>query len=180
MEDLNPFLYLAKLFKFHHLKNKQMEQATPSAFDKSFTKFASHVTKATGSPVLVMLAFLLIIVWAALGPIFHFSETWQLVINTSTTIITFIMVFIIQHSQNKDTTAMQIKLNELLAANKMASNRVINIEELSDPELMVLKKFYKKISDLAGENKDLFTSHSIDEAEENHEEKANREKDEET
>ncbi len=148
-----------------------MEKTTPKPFDKWFSNVATKVTKATGSPIVVVLAFLSVIIWGALGPVFHYSDDWQLIINTSTTIITFLMVFIIQHSQNKDVTAMQIKLNELLAANKNASNRVVNIEDLSEPELMLLKSFYKKLSDLAEEEKELFTTHSVHEARENHEEK---------
>lgn len=141
-----------------------MGNITPKPFDKWFGNVATKVTKATGSPIVVVLAFLSVIIWASTGPIFHYSEKWQLIINTSTTIITFLMVFIIQHSQNKDTTAMQIKLNELLAANKNASNRVVNIEDLSESELMMLKSFYKKLSDAAEEEKELFTTHSVDEA----------------
>lgn len=152
-----------------------MEKNTPRPFDRWFSKVATKVTKATGSPIVVVLAFLAVILWGATGPVFNYSENWQLVINTSTTIITFLMVFIIQHSQNKDTTAMQLKLNELLAANKNASNRVVNIEDLSEPELMLLKSFYKKLSDLAEEEKELFTTHSIDEATLNQQEKTSAE-----
>jgi low affinity Fe/Cu permease len=119
----------------------------------------------------VLLACLIVIIWAGSGPVFHYSENWQLVINTGTTIITFIMVFIIQHAQNKDTTAIQIKLNELIAANKLASNRVVNSEDLSEKELDTLKTFYKKISDLAEDDEEIFTTHSVDEAKENQEDK---------
>lgn len=151
-----------------------MEQNSPSTFAKSFGVLATKITRSTGHPFVVIIAFILVVVWAALGPLFHFSQGWQMVINTGTTIITFLMVFIIQHSQNKDTTAIQIKLNELLAANKNASNRVVNVEDLSEPELMVLKDFYKKLSDLAEEKKDLFTTHSVDEAHQNDEEKSEK------
>ena len=144
-----------------------MENFTPKPFDKWFGNVATKVTKATGNPIVVVLAFLVVIVWGATGPVFHYSENWQLIINTGTTIITFLMVFIIQHSQNKDTTAMQIKLNELLAANNNTSNRVVNIEDLSEPELMLLKSFYKKLSEAAQEEKELFTTHSVDEANQN-------------
>src|SRR6478752_10888903 len=92
---------------------------------KFFDKFSSKVTKVTGKPIAFILACVIIIVWAITGPVFHFSDTWQLVINTGTTIITFLMVFVIQHSQNKDTVAIQLKLNELIAANRDASNRLI-------------------------------------------------------
>jgi low affinity Fe/Cu permease len=108
---------------------------------------------------------LIIIIWGLTGPIFGFSDTWQLVINTGTTIITFLMVFIIQQTQNKETTAIQLKLNELIAANEKASNHLIDIEHLTEEEMHVLKEFYKRISILADEQNDLFSSHSLDEAE---------------
>jgi len=136
-----------------------------SSFAKKFEKISGKITRASGSPVAVLAALFVIIIWALLGPVFGYSDTWQLVINTSTTIITFIMVFVIQHSQNKDTTAIQLKLNELIAANEKASNRLVNIEDLTEEELMVLKKFYKKLSDLSEKENDLFSSHSVDEAE---------------
>src|SRR5437016_4760131 len=101
-----------------------------SKFVQFFELFANKVTKTTGKPFSFIIATLVIIAWAATGPIFHYSDTWQLVINTSTTIITFLMVFVIQHSQNKDTTAVQLKLNELIACNPLASNRLIVVEEL--------------------------------------------------
>src|SRR6187402_2107157 len=114
-----------------------------------FDKFSKLITRFTGSPVAFISAFLVIIVWAILGPVFQFSDTWQLVINTGTTIITFLMVFVIQQSQNKDTMAIQLKLNELLAATRNASNRLINLEELTDDEIQNVKKFYIELSKLA-------------------------------
>ena len=138
---------------------------------EQFRKFSHKVAEATGTPLAFGLALILIILWAFTGPTYHYSENWQLVINTSTTIITFIMVFIIQHSQNKDTTAIQLKLNELIAANKLASNRLVNSEELTEKELDTLKLFYKKLSNAAEEGKDLFTTHSVDEARGNQQEK---------
>jgi low affinity Fe/Cu permease len=110
------------------------------------------------------MAFTLVVIWAVTGPLFDFSDTWQLVINTGTTIITFLMVFIIQQSQNKDTLALQLKLNELIACQEVASNRLIDIEDLTEDELMVLKKFYVKLSELAEQENDLHSSHSLDEA----------------
>jgi low affinity Fe/Cu permease len=132
-----------------------------------YNKFSSKVTRATGRPMALIIAFLVIIIWALSGPIFKYSDTWQLVINTGTTIITFLMVFIIQQSQNKDTTALQLKLNELIASNEKASNRLIDIEDLTEEELLVLKKFYIKLADLAEKESDVFSSHSLDEAERN-------------
>jgi len=129
-----------------------------------FNTFSTTVTKATGTPAAFLIAMFAIIMWGASGPVFHFSDTWQLVINTATTIVTFLMVFIIQQSQNKDTMALHIKLNELIAANKNASNRVVNIEDLTEEELRVLKKFYIRVSDLAEKEQELYTTHSIDKA----------------
>jgi len=136
-----------------------------------FDAFSTKVTKLTGSPGAFILACVAIIIWVITGPVFHYSDTWQLVINTGTTIITFLMVFIIQQSQNKDTLALQIKLNELIAANKNASNRLIDSEDLTAEELEVLKKFYIKISDATKKEEDLKKTHSIEDAYKNEEEK---------
>jgi low affinity Fe/Cu permease len=136
-----------------------------------FEKMASHITRITGSSVAFLIAVLVIIIWGVTGPVFHFSDTWQLVINTGTTIITFLMVFIIQQSQNKDSLAIQLKLNELIAAEERASNRLIVVEDLSQDELEVLKKFYVRLSQLAREANDLHSSHSVDEAEGVHQHK---------
>jgi low affinity Fe/Cu permease len=141
-----------------------------------FEKFSLAVTKAAGSPAAFITALAMIIIWACLGPVFNYSDTWQLVINTSTTIITFLMVFIIQQSQNKDTVAIHLKLNELIASSEKASNHLIDIEDLTEDELAVLKEFYVKLSVLADKEDDLHASHSIDEAEELHSEKINRAK----
>ena len=133
----------------------------------SFEKFSATVAKITGSSMAFMVALLLVIVWVICGPFFHYSDSWQLVINTSTTIITFLMVFVIQQAQNKDTLAVQIKLNELIAATKGASNKALNIEDLTEEELKVLKKFYSRLSDIAEKEGKLGASHSLDEAEKN-------------
>ncbi|MFI5130917.1 MAG: low affinity iron permease family protein [Chitinophagales bacterium] len=132
-----------------------------------FEKFSAKVTKATGKPLAFILAVLVIIGWAATGPIFNYSDTWQLVINTGTTIVTFLMVFVIQQSQNKDTMALQIKLNELIACSA-ASNRLIDVEDITEEELETLKKYYVKLSQLAKKEADIHNSHSIDEAEQIH------------
>jgi low affinity Fe/Cu permease len=138
------------------------------SLSRTFEKISNFITKAAGRPATSIGSIILVVLWAASGPFFNFSENWQLIINTSTTIITFLMVFVIQTSQNKDTIAVQIKLNELIAANKNASNRLIDVEDLTAAELEVLKKFYVKLSQLAEKEKDLFSSHSIDEAEKVH------------
>lgn len=130
-----------------------------------FEKFAEWATKATGSSVAFLLASGIIVVWALSGPIFNYSETWQLVINTGTTIITFLMVFLIQKTQNKDSKAIHLKLNELIAANPGCSNRMVDIEDMTEAELDQLHKFYMKLVQLAKEDNDIHMSHSIDAAE---------------
>jgi low affinity Fe/Cu permease len=144
-------------------KNRNMK-SNKKGLNRFFNKFSQAVTKGTGSPLAFIIAIIVILVWGVTGPLFGFSNTWQLVINTGTTVITFLMVFVIQQSQNRETTAIQLKLNELLAANRNASNRLVDIEDLTEDELAVLKKFYVKLSLLAQNETDLFSSHSIDEA----------------
>jgi low affinity Fe/Cu permease len=119
----------------------------------AFEDFSSSVASFTGSSGAFIGAFAVIIIWAITGPIFHFSVTWQLVINTCTSITTFLMVFIIQRDQNKDTMAIQLKLNELIAATKAASNKVLNIEDLTEDELKVLKKFYMQLGEISKKDK---------------------------
>lgn len=153
-------------------KNNTKPRGKKLAYARLYGNISNTITEAAGSPVVTISAFLLIIVWAVCGPIFNFSDTWQLVINTSTTIITFLMVFVIQRSQNKDTAAIHLKLNELIAANSKASNRLVDVEDLTEEELKVLKKFYIKLSRHAEKDNDLFSSHSLDEAEKLHVEKS--------
>lgn len=141
-----------------------------------FEHFANKITLFTGSSTAFLTALLVVVIWAATGPLFDFSETWQLVINTGTTIITFLMVFLIQKAQNKDSKAIQLKLNELIAVNEKASNRMVDIEDLTEEELDRLHKYYEKISALALKEDDIHTSHSIDAAEKLHEEKKRRKK----
>ncbi|HEY3404675.1 MAG TPA: low affinity iron permease family protein [Ohtaekwangia sp.] len=133
-----------------------------------FDRFSSAITKGAGNPFTFYIAALAVLIWGLCGPLFDFSDTWQLVINTGTTIITFLMVFVIQQSQNKDTLAIQLKLNELIAATQGASNRLIDIEDLTEAELETLKKFYIKLSDLSEKEGDMFVTHSIDEASHKH------------
>ena len=140
-------------------------------FISFFEKFSNVVTKATGSSYAFLIALIIIIIWGITGPVFKFSDTWQLVINTGTTIITFLMVFIIQHSQNKDTMAIQLKLNELIASNAHCSNRLIDIEDLTEEELRVIKKFYVHLATLAKEDENIQATHSLNEANQIHEEK---------
>lgn len=155
---------------------KEIEQEIKhnrKSFSAKFQKIAAHITRVTGSATAFIVAFVVILVWAVTGPIFHYSDTWQLVINTGTTIVTFLMVFVIQQSQNKDSLALQLKLNELIAANDKASNRLIVVEDLTQEELEVLKKFYIRLASLAKKENDLRTSHSVEEAGDIHEYKRN-------
>jgi low affinity Fe/Cu permease len=133
-----------------------------------FESFSSKVTAAAGSTPAFITAISLVLVWAATGPIFHYSENWQLVINTGTTIITFLMVFLIQKSQNKDSLAIQLKLNELVAANEFASNRLVSVENMTEDELKVIQKYYGKLSEFTKQEESLQQSHSIDEAADMH------------
>lgn len=147
------------------MANKKSKKKSASA---RFEKFSAKVTRATGSPLAFIIAMLVILVWGITGPIFKFSDTWQLVINTGTTIITFLMVFVIQQSQNKDTAAVQLKLNELIASSPSASNRLIVVEELTAEELELIKKFYVHLARLAKKESDMHATHSLDEADSSH------------
>jgi low affinity Fe/Cu permease len=118
-----------------------------------FERFSDRVVYITGSPGAFIGASMLVVIWAVCGPIFNYSETWQLVINTGTTIITFLMVFLIQKTQNKDSKAIQIKLNELIASYEKASNRLVDIEDLTEEELDQLHKYYEKLGKLSNESK---------------------------
>ena len=137
----------------------------------AFEKFALKITRATGSTYAFLIACSVVIIWLITGPLFGYSDTWQLVINTGTTVITFLMVFLIQKTQNKDSIAIQIKLNELVAASDVASNRIVSVEDLTEEELIVIEKYYSKLAELAKTEKDIRSSHSIDEAQERHREK---------
>ncbi|PWS29664.1 low affinity iron permease family protein [Pedobacter paludis] len=136
-----------------------------------FELISDKITCWTGSLWAFIIAFGTIIIWGISGPLFHFSDTWQLVINTGTTIITFLMVFLIQKTQNKDSKAIHLKLNELIAASRHASNRMVDVEDLNEDELDVLHRYYEKLSDVAEKDDDIHKSHSIDSAEKNSEEK---------
>lgn len=114
-----------------------------SSLGKAFEKLACGATRATGTTGAFLIALSIIIIWAVTGPLFHFSDTWQLVINTGTTVVTFLMVFLIQHAQNKDALAVQLKLDELLAAMPAASNKLIDIEDLDEDELDELRAHYQ-------------------------------------
>src|SRR5262249_39014907 len=131
-------------------------------------KFSHHATQATGTSLAFVLAVGVILAWLISGPIFKFSDTWQLVINTGTTIITFLMVFLIQRSQNKDAVAIHLKLNEIVAAMEGASNRLIDVEDLSEAEIEALRKYYRRLIELARKDDNLTHTHSIEEAASRH------------
>jgi low affinity Fe/Cu permease len=125
---------------------RQRSNSIPRKKSGGFPKFARESARWTGRPVAFFLAALVILVWAVTGPIFHYSDTWQLVINTGTTIITFLMVFLIQNTQNRDSEAMHLKLDELLRATQGAHNAVLDIEELSEEELNEMKDCYTTLA----------------------------------
>ena|SRR5437762_2354901 len=131
-------------------------------------RFSLKATKATGTSAAFVIALSVLIVWAISGPLFHFSDTWQLVINTGTTIVTFLMVFLIQRTQNKDALAIHLKLNEIVAAIEGASNRLVDVEDLTEDEIAVLHKHYQKLVAMAKTDAKLTETHSIEEAEARH------------
>jgi low affinity Fe/Cu permease len=116
---------------------------------ESFTRFAKATARASGQPTTFGLALLVILTWALTGPIFRFSDTWQLIINTGTTIVTFLMVFLIQNTQNRDSVAMQIKLDELLRAAKGAETAMADLEDLTEEELEAFQTHYRKLAEAA-------------------------------
>jgi low affinity Fe/Cu permease len=131
-------------------------------------KFAQTVTHWTGTSAAFALAAGAIVVWLVTGPVFEYSNTWQLVINTGTTIVTFLMVFLIQRSQNKEALALHLKLNELLAAVEGASNRLINVEDLTEAEVQTLHRHFERLVELAKHEHDFLAAHSIEETEGRH------------
>src|ERR1041385_6982773 len=145
-----------------------MVRKKSSKLSQILERFSLKATKATGTSMSFILALSVIIVWGFTGPLFHFSDTWQLVINTGTTIVTFLMVFLIQRAQNKDAQAIHLKLNEIVAALEGASNRLIDVEDLTEPEIAALRNYYKKLIELARTDDVLTSTHSIEEATERH------------
>jgi low affinity Fe/Cu permease len=137
----------------------------------TFERLSELVTRWTGSTAAFMVAAGIIVAWILLGPVFDYSDTWQLVINTGTTIVTFLMVFLIQRSQNKDSLVVHLKLNELVAAMHGASNRLIDVEALSEQELRTLERYYGELAELARKDSTFARSHSIEEARNRHSEK---------
>lgn len=117
-----------------------------------FGRFAKWTARATGQPAAFVIAVSIIIVWAITGPIFNFNDTWQLVINTGTTIITFLMVFLIQSTQNRDSQAIQVKLDELIRVSKGAHNALLDLEEMEENDLDRIRASYEKLAESAREN----------------------------
>jgi low affinity Fe/Cu permease len=148
-----------------------MTRTKQSGIGLLLERAATAVTRWTGTTSAFSTACVVILTWALIGPLFHFSDTWQLVINTGTTIITFLMVFLIQRSQNKDSLALHLKLNELVAAVEGASNRLIDVESLTEEELNVLHRHYAKLAQMSKRDSTLTKSHSIEEAAARHKRK---------
>ena len=146
-----------------------------------FEKVSNTITTYSGSSPVFIAAVMLILIWGVSGPVFHFSNTWLLIVNTGTSIITFLMVFLIQKSQNKESIAVQLKLNELIAASHHASNRLLNIQDLSEEELKTLYEHYRTLVELTQKAESNTQSHSVEDAieavvEEIKEEEANADK----
>jgi low affinity Fe/Cu permease len=152
-------------------KQGQRRKRQRSKFEGFLEDTARKVTQWTGSTPAFALSFGIVLVWLLTGPVFHYSDTWQLVINTGTTIITFLMVFLIQRSQNKDSLAIHLKLNEIVAALEGASNRLIDVESLSETELNTLRKHYAELAAMSQRDVDIFQSHSVEEAQARHKKK---------
>jgi low affinity Fe/Cu permease len=130
----------------------------PTKSRSRFTRFAKATSRATGRPMAFILAVAVVLAWLLTGPLFRFSDTWQLVINTSTTIITFLMVFLIQNTQNRDAEAVQVKLDELLRATLGAHNALLDLEELEESELDGMRAAYARLAE--GARADLRRGHT--------------------
>ncbi|HSW13377.1 MAG TPA: low affinity iron permease family protein [Solimonas sp.] len=129
-------------------------------FTAVFDHAAGGATRIAGRPLVFSLALGVVLAWLLSGPLFGYSETWQLLINTLTTVVTFLMVFVIQHSQNKDSIALHLKLNELLAAQREASNSLIAVEDLDEDELQLVRRFYGRLAQLDREQGGVHHSHA--------------------
>jgi low affinity Fe/Cu permease len=148
-----------------------MARKKRNEFGRFLEQLSHKATKASGTSTAFILAVAVIIVWILTGPIFGFSDTWQLVINTGTTIVTFLMVFLIQRTQNKDALAIHLKLNEIVAALEGASNRLIDVEDLTEDDIETLHRYYKELATMAKRDLSLTQSHSVEEAKTRHQAK---------
>ena len=146
-----------------------------SVIGRGLERFSRAITDWVGTSWAFAVALAVVVAWGVTGPLFGFSDTWQLVINTGTTIVTFLMVFLIQRAQNKDARAIHLKLNELVAAMQGASNRIINVEDLTEEEVRLLHRHYSRLVALARESGDVMQSHSVEEAATRHAQKQRRE-----
>jgi low affinity Fe/Cu permease len=145
-----------------------MSRAKSGGISRQLENFSKIVCRWTGTSLAFALACGIVVVWLITGPFFGYSDTWQLVINTGTTVVTFLMVFLIQRSQNKESLAVQLKLNEIVAALQGASNQLIDIEDLNEDELHALHRHYAKLVSMARQDASLTESHSVEEAQVRH------------
>lgn len=129
---------------------------------------ASNIIKATGSTAALLIVLVTVVSWAIAGFYMHFSERWEMIIGTASSVVTILMVFLLQKSQTKLSLSLQLKLNELVAANDKASNRLVNVEGMTEEELKIIEKYYSKLSEFANKQANLQQSHSIDEHHEEH------------
>jgi len=153
-----------------------MARKKTNTLSQLLERFSRKATEATGTSTAFILALAVVIIWLITGPLFGFSDTWQLVINTGTTIVTFLMVFLIQRSQNKDALAIHLKLNEIVAALEGASNRLVDVEDLTEDEIKTLHKHYQRLVEMAKKDLELTQSHSIEEADARHQFKHSKHK----
>lgn len=153
-----------------------MTKHKKGSFKYFLENFSLKATQWAGTSWAFIIALSIIVVWGIIGPIFKYSDTWQLVINTGSSIVTFLMVFLIQRTQNKEALAINLKLNEIVAALEGASNRLIDVEGLTEDEVELLHKHYKKLALMTKHDISLTASHSIEEAEVRHKRKRKKAK----
>jgi low affinity Fe/Cu permease len=162
----------------HRIRSDGEVSMKGSSVSRRVNRAAEHlagtVAAQTGGTAAFAIALGIVLVWLALGPLFHFSDSWQLVINTATTIVTFLMVFLIQRAQNKEFKASALKMNEMIAAMQGASNRLIDVEDLSEEELEVLHKHFRHLVEMSRKDALLTVTHSVEEAMARHHGKGSR------
>jgi low affinity Fe/Cu permease len=139
-----------------------------SPFSRSIDHLATVIVNIAGRTITVFIVFLLVLIWGTAGFYFDFSAKWELIMGTASSVVTILMVFLILKAQNKDSLSIQLKLNELVASNESASNRLVNVEGMTEDELKVIRKYYSRLSEFANKQETLQESHSIDEIHEDH------------